>query len=334
MAKKNERTVLFLDLHVKTKTRTPNISGLPMRFSISDLMEKVVALREANSVNAIRGKGENKKEIYLADIEQDTKKKCWHLLINITDTTLADEVHRKIGGNEDTRKVNTKDDGVGTDFSSHLVIKSNPQADGSWIVLYEQSPSLSIKLIASYLNELFGRVAKANEADFKTEHPKHVVDKKGNVKEINTYCHCHFNGHISDQFKDDLNNGSFKDVKLITGDFTRVVGYDSQKHTNIKEIEVPVTVDRKAIAKAGGNLKWIDHLRTNEAIDLGMQEIKVSFKDEGNVSHTAEIDAHTGHLINSEKYVKKVKIEGFTEVLTTSVDVIHKPIMNKMLEHL
>jgi len=332
MTKKSERTVLFLDLHVITQTFSPGIVGLPMNLSLSELLKKIVALRDAKDVNVIRGNGESKKEIYLADIKQDLNNDCWHLLINITDTSLADEVHRKIGGDKVTRKVNTKGSGVGTDFSSHLIIKSQNQGANTWLVLYEQSSSLPVKLISSFLNELFKRVGKANQDNFKIIHPRNTTDKKGNVKTIQTYCHCHFNGHISDQFKADLNNGSFKGVKLITGDFTRVVGYDSQKHTNVKEIEIPILVDKKAIAKSGGNMKWIDHLRSNEATDLGMQEIKISFKDEGNVSHTAEIDANTGHLMNSEKYVKKVRIDGFIEALTTSVEAIHKPIMSKMLE--
>lgn len=334
MTKKNERTVLFLDLHISTKTRVANIDGLPNRFTLDELFEKIQALREANNVNLIRGGENTKKEIYLADLEKNDSNGYWTLLINITDTTLADEVHRKIGGNETTRKVNIKTSGVGTDFSSHIIIKSIPEVDGSWTVLYEQSSALPVRVVSNYLNELFKRVAKANKGDFEIAHPKNTVDSKGNVKKINTYCYCHFNGHISDEFRNDLNGGSLKSITLITGEIKSVVGYDAQKHTSIKEVQLPIIIDKNAILKAGGNWSWIDNFRKSDAKDLKMQEIKVSFKDDGDVSHTAEIDITSGKLINDDRYVKKVKITGFIDILTTSVDLIHKPITDKMLEHL
>ncbi|WP_019613509.1 hypothetical protein [Psychromonas ossibalaenae] len=334
MAKKNERTILFLDLHINTKTTSPKINGLTNKFTLTEIFKKIEAIREANNVNMVRGSGDNKTEVYLADIEQDIANNCWKLLINVTDTTLADEVHRKIGGTDDTRKVNAKQNGVGTDFSSHIIIKSDPEGNGSWIVLYEQSPALSVKLVSSYLNEIFKRIAKANKDDFETEHPKNIVDTKGVVKKINTYCHCHFNGHISKQFEDDLNGGSLKSLTLITGKIDSVVGYDAQKHTSVKEVQLPIKIDKDEILKAGGNYKLIDRFRNNDAKAMNMESIKVSFKDDGDVSHTAEIDTTTGQLINSEKYVKKVKIIGFADILTTSVNLIYKPIITKMLEHI
>jgi hypothetical protein len=334
MTKKNERTILFLDLHVKTKTTSPKINGLPNKFTLTELFKKIEVIREANNVNMIRGSGDNEIEVYLADIEQDVINNCWKLLINITDTTLADEVHREIGGKDDTRKVNAKNNGVGTDFSSHVIIKSDPEANGNWVVLYEQSSALSVRLVSSYLNELFKRVAKENKNDFEIDHPKNIVDKKGEIKMINTYCHCHFNGHISEQFEDDLNGGSLKSLTLITGKIDSVVGYDAQKHTSIKEVQLPIKIDKDEILKAGGNYKLIDRFRKNDAKAMNMESIKVSFKDDSDVSHTAEIDTNTGQLINSEKYVKKVKIIGFADILTTSVDLIYKPIITKMLEHI
>lgn len=334
MTKKNERAVLFLDLHIKTKTTSPNINGLPNRFTLPQLFEKLEAIREANKINMVRGSGDSKTEIYLADIEKDIPNNCWKLLINITDTTLADEVHREIGGAADSRKVNAKLNGVGTDFSSHLIVKLTPDKNGSWLVLYEQSMALPVRLVASYLNELFKRIAKENETDFEIDHPKNILDSKGLVKKIKTYCHCHFNGHISKQFEDDLNGGKLKSLTLITGRIDSVTGYDAQKHTSIKEVQLPIKIDKTDILKAGGNYKLIDRFRNIEAKEMNMESIKVSFKDDGDVSHTAEIDTKTGQLIDSEKYVKKVKISGFTDILTTSVDLIHKPIITKMLEHL
>lgn len=332
MAKKNERNILFLDFHLNTKTTTPKLNGLPNHFELTELLEKLVAYREKKSVNIVIGTKE-KKELYLADIEHDTQSGTWQLLINIVDTSLADEVHRKIGGAASTRKVHSKTEDVGTEFSCHMVIQ-NTLSGRSYLALYEQNINLPVKLITRYLNELFKRIAKEFKTDFEIPHPQHKTDAKGKVKTINTYHHGFFNGHLSSEFKDDLNGGAFKGVTLMTGDLKQVDGYDVQKHSELKEIQIPLTVDKGAILKAGGNHKWIDYVRKNTAKDLNMQEIKVSFKDDGNVSHTAEIDVNTGALVNSDKYVKKVKIIGFNEPLTTSVDLLHAPIVSKMLEHL
>lgn len=334
MTKKNERTILFLDLHIQTKTKSPNIRNLPNHFSLNELMEKIVALRECNNVNVLLGSGENQKEIYLAEVEQDESNDCWKLLINITDTTFADEVHREIGGSYDTRKVFSKTEGVGTDFSSHIMIKSTPQSNGSWVVLLEQSSALPVKLVSRYLNELFRRLTQTCKEDFQVDHPKNAVDRNGHVKKINTYCNCHFNGHISLQFQDDLNRGTLKTITLITGRIDSIDGYDVQKHTSVKEVLLPIRINKDEILKAGGNFKWFDRLRNNDAKELNMQEIKVSFRDDGDVPHTAKIDIHSGCLIDDDKYVKKVKIIDFKDMLTTSVDTFYKPIMSKMLEHL
>lgn len=333
MTKKNERTILFLDLHIKTKTTSPKITNLPNSFTLNELMEKIEVLRELNNVNVLLGAGDNQKEIYLADIEQDKSNDCWKLLVNITDTTLADEVHRDIGGSDNTRKVYSKTNGVGTDFSSHIMIKQTLQANGSWIVLFEQSSALPVKLVARYLNELFRRLAHNNKDDFQIDHPKNKLEKNGDVKKINTYYNCYFNGHISQQFQDDLNGGSLKSVTLITDQINSVVGYDAQKHTSIKEVQLPIQIDKGDILKAGGNYKWTDRFRNNDARELNMQILKVSFRDDGDVPHTAQIDIHSGGLINGDKYVKKVKITDFTDMLTTSVDTLYQPITSKMLEH-
>lgn len=333
MTKKTERNVLFLDLNVKTKTRSPGISGLPLVFTISDLFKKIDELRASGNVNVLKGTGSNKKEIYLADLEEDKAKKCWKLLINVTDTSLADEVHRKIGGS-DSRKVNKKGDGVGTDFSSHIVIKSKLEKNGSYVTLYEQSNALPVSLVSRYLNDLFLRLAKKYPSVFEIPHPKNSINAEGKSKMINTYCHCHFNGHVSNEFKNDLNSGKINDLKLITAELQTVVGYDSQKHPEIKEVQLPIEIDKGAILKAGGNYTFMNRIRKNIAKDLDMQEIKISFKDSGGVSHTAKIDTVTGNLINSEKYVKKIKVTDFDQPLTTSVDLLHKPLIDQMIEHL
>lgn len=335
MITKNERTILFLDLHIDLKTTSPKIKGLRNNFTLTELFKKIEALREANNVNMICGSEDNKKEVYLADIKYDSEIYCWKLLVNMTDTTLADEVHREIGGNDDTRKVNAKKNGVGTDFSSHIIIKPDLEANGSWLALYEQSPALPVRLVSIYLNKLLKRIAKENKDDFETDHPKNTVDTKGGVKKINTYCHCHFNGHISNQFEDDLNGGSLKSLTLITSNIDSVVvGYDTQNHKSIKKVQLPIKIDKVEILNAGGNFKLMDRIRNNDAKDMNMESIKISFKDDGDISHTAEIDTNTGKLIGSENYVKKIKITDFKDFSATSVDQIYKPIITKMLEHI
>ncbi|MBB1434559.1 hypothetical protein H5201_09585 [Pseudoalteromonas sp. SG43-6] len=333
MAKKNERNILFLDLNLYTKTYTPHITGLPNQFTLDKLMKKVVALREKNKVNVELGTKEPK-ELYISDMKYDKNTATWQLLINIVDTSLADEVHRKIGGAASTRKVNSKTDDVGTEFSSHVIFKGSKKKSTVYLALYEQTPNLPVKLIARYLNEMFKRVSREYEDEFKIKHPQNICDSTGKPKTINTYFKCHFNGYVSDQFKSDLDNGIYKDVKLITGELKKIEGYDVQKHTDLKEIHIPVKIDKAELSKAGGNHSWLSNFRRGVAKDLGMQELKVSFKDETDASHTANIDVDTGMLVNSEKYVKKVKISGFSEPLTTSVDLIYNPIIKKMLEHL
>ncbi|WP_221901300.1 hypothetical protein [Bathymodiolus platifrons methanotrophic gill symbiont] len=75
-------------------------------------------------------------------------------------------------------------------------------------------------------------------------------------------------------------------------------------------------------------------IATEPAKAMNMESIKISFKDDGDISHTAEIDTNTGKLIDYENYVKKIKITDFKDFSATSVDQIYKPIITKMLEHI
>ncbi|WP_221897760.1 hypothetical protein [Bathymodiolus japonicus methanotrophic gill symbiont] len=164
--------------------------------------------------------------------------------------------------------------------------------------------------------------------------PRNTVDTKGGVKKINTYCHCHFNGHISKQLEDDLNGGSLKSLTLISSNLDSIVGYDAQNHKSMKEFKISIQIDKGNILKSGGNYKYMGLIKNNDAKAMNMESIKISFKDDGDIYHTAEIDTNTGKLINSENYVKKIKITDFKDFSATSVGQIYKPIITKMLEHI
>jgi|APWor7970452823_1049283.scaffolds.fasta_scaffold130375_1 hypothetical protein len=321
--KKNERIIQYLDLGIYGTTRATGITHkLESPKTLDQLMKEYETLRELGKANKEYG-SKSKLEYRLEDMEE--RDDCWVLMINIVDTEAAHPVTQVVGGDENDREVITLDDNTGIESSAHVIIYKNTNAALKHLVLLEKANSLPPSKITGFLNHLNRESAKHYRDEYKLPHPS---GEKG--KTINVHCVIELYGHPSDEFKKELENGKINGIKL-TSDMRKIKGYDAQAYPELIETEIKMEVGRVAVALSGGNWKHLNKaLKYGSELDSAF--VKVSFEDETGTGHTATLSTDTGQLWNAEKYVKKRKVVGFGNGLSTSFPVIHEGIINKILE--
>lgn len=318
---KSERTIQFFDLVVKGKTKCRDIKGkgtLPPPVSLNTLLKQFLELPGGG--HAKKQFGEY--EFNLEDI--DEYENYWILMLNVLDTSVADQVTHKLGGNSDDRKVIEFRDGRGIETSSHIIIFKKHDVSHKYLMLYEKSTNIPFHKAASYLNYLSRMVAKGNNI-YEKPHPNNV-----NGRTYNTYCDLTFLGHPSKEFKQELSTGKLSGIR-ITSDADIIKGYDANKFPELISNEIKMKVGRLDVALAGGNWAYLEKA-ISYADTLNAPFVRVQFSDQQGVSRTATLSTDSKKLYQSDKYIKKTQIKYYGDILRTSYDRINTTITDKMLE--
>jgi len=321
--KYNERLIQFYDLSLVGLTRARDITGaIASPRSLDELMEDFHVLRERNQARK-RVVGTTSLEYKLEDMEE--RRDCWILLVNIVDGSVAHPVTQVIGGTNADRQVVDLSGNRGIESSAHLVLYKQPNEAGKYLCLSERVANLPFSKIVAFFNYLARTSAKNNPEFYRKPHPDGSAGKY-----INTYCSLGMLGHPSDQFLGELESGVLSDIRL-TSDANIVHGYDAQVHTDLVGAEVKMKLGRLNVLASGGNWGHVQKaIRYGNSLNSPF--VRVQFKDATGAGHTAELSVDTGQLVNADRYVKKVRIQGFTVPLSTSYPVIEEGIRDKMLE--
>lgn len=321
--KKNERIVQFFDIGLTGETRTRDINQrLPSPRNIDELMREFIVLRDLNKARKPVS-NRSKQEYRLEDMEE--RADCWVLMINVVDTDAAHPVTQKLDGTNDDREEVILGEDRGLESSSHLIILKQQTLAFKHLCLFEKSPSLPFSKAVSFLNHLCKESAKQHQDLYKLPHPSGVAGKTYNVFSVFTFL-----GHPSDEFRNELDEGVIKGIK-ITSSMEKIRGYDVDDHPDLIGTDIKMDVGRFAVMRSGGN--W-GHLQKaiDNANSLDSPFVRISFTDSTGAGHTAELSTDTCQISNAEKYIKKRKIEGFLGALKTAFPIIHEGIRDKMLE--
>lgn len=321
--KNNERLIQYLDLGIYGSTRAKGITyKLASPRTLDELMKEYEALRELGKASKEFG-AKSKLEFRLEDMEE--KNDCWVLMINIVDTEAAHPVTQVVGGGVDDREVIKLDGNKGLESSAHVIVFKAPNAAKKHLVLVEKAQSLPPSKITGFLNHLNRESAKINRDVYQLPHPS---GEQG--KTINTYCMIELFAHPSEEFRQELENGKITGITL-TSDMDKVKGYDAQAYPDLVGNDIKMNVSQMAVRFSGGNWKHLQKgLKYADGLDAAF--VKVAFEDETGTGHTATLSTDTGQLWNADKYVKKRKISGFGNGLSTAFPIIHEGIRDKMLE--
>jgi|TARA_B100000965_G_scaffold396823_1_gene412325 hypothetical protein len=323
--KKNERLIQYFDLDIHGKTHARDIKHkMSSPRKICELFGEFSVLRELNKARK-KVSSRSKQEYRLEDMEEHCD--YWVLLINVVDTDAANPVTQKIDGTDQDREVIELGKDRGLESSSHVIVYKDKNLAGKHLCLFEKSSSLPFAKAMTFLNFLCKEAAKHFKDQYSVPHPS---GEKG--KKIKLYCQIAFLGHPSDEFKEELEQGVLKDIKITT-DMDIVKGYDSNVHTELVSTDIKMNVGRVAVAMSGGNWSHLKKaIRYADSLDSPL--VRVAFTDQSGAGHTATISTDTGNLYNADKYIKKRKIQGFSIALRTAFPVIQDSIRDKMLETL
>lgn len=322
--KKNERIIQFFDIGIFGGTRSRDLRDrkLAAPRTLNELMKEFMILRDLNLArNKISPK--SKQEYRLEDMVE--KPDCWVLMINVVDTDASHPVTQKVSGTALDREVIALGNDRGLESSSHLIIYKDKNAADKHLCLFEQNSPLPFRKAIAFLRKLCRVSAKQHSKDYKLPHPS---DEGGKI--FNIYCDIGFYAHPSEEFIQELDEGVIKGIRL-TSEMDAVKGYDVNKYPELLGADIKMSASRWEVMKSGGNWKHLQKAITY-ADSLDSPFVRVSFQDASGASHTAELSSDTSKLTQSDKYVKKRKIEGFGNALLTAFPIIHNEIVEKMQE--
>ncbi|WP_373987818.1 hypothetical protein [Duganella sp. BuS-21] len=314
--KANKRLVKYYDLNVRAHARDRLVGSidLPAR-PFSELIGKLknyLAVSPCNRTN--RSKTET---WHIADIEFAPDQSSVSILVTRSDKLSADQAI----SDPVTQhfQVATKVNNQGNAFSAHVVVKLAPFANNTYTALVEDAIGIGSGDIAMLLKLVTKAATRADREFFMCN------DASGDpgLRRLSEYTY-EFRAHPSNEFEDELNNGKLKGIELVQvfpgmPQFDGIAGTQEKKkvvHLTMQDAPVPMFTRIGEIARSAVR-QQVGHLR-------------VIFNDTADFRRTVELDAITMNLVNEDKYVRKVKLEGFAQKLNTGYERVHPETVAKL----
>jgi hypothetical protein len=317
----DERDIFYYDIKIKSHSRT--IKGLSPANSIFLLNE----LRDLYRNNlASHSYKKDTETIYIADIEIDTIKGYAKLLINRSDQNTADTILSDVS--KETRRVIAKKEGEGNDNSSHIIwtLKETSHIPHTYLFISEFSPGLGRGKIQAFLNTLFYKCAKRNPGKFSRKHPDGSLDKKGNTKIINCRPMIELRGHLSNEFKKELEAGKFLSLEVYTPH--KQNPYDENNYTKEKSRTVQLVLSEEGkIAEKWALVKSVCKQANHDNQDF----LRIKFRNNEGGQRSLKLHSETADIAEGFLYIKKRKINNFAKPLLTSYESFNASIIKKML---
>lgn len=257
--------------------------------------------------------------LYVAD--WDWTDNIISILVSKSDKSMSDPVFTI--PREGRRRTAEKEEQEGQDFSVHVVIKLSDNDIDPALAIIEYCSGLGIFVVQRLLNQVLVDAKKILPADFEQFHPDGSVDEKGKSKKLNVAFKCAFQGHVSDELKDDLNKGKIQSIELIT-DKDQYTAFDEDGYIKEKCKTVVLTLkDEEHPLK--DKYDRIVKVFKSKKDDYGRAKIK--FKSPEGIDRTVDMDTEEGV---AQAYVKKAKLDGFAGDLKSSYAKFSDQILGKM----
>lgn len=247
---------------------------------------------------------------HIADIEFAPDQSSVCILVNRSDKLGADPAISDPGTGHFavTPKINDQ----GNAFSAHVVIKLAPTTDATYIALIEDALGIGSGDIAMLLKLVTKAAAKLDREFFMCNDPSGDPA----LRRFTEYTYA-FQAHPSDQFEQELNSGKLSGIELIElfplpVEFDGIAGTREKKkvtHLTMEDAPVPLFDRLQEIGRA--------------ARGQNVGQLRVIFKDTANFYRTVDLDTATMDLVNEDRFVKKAKLEGFAQKLSTGYKSIN-----------
>lgn len=313
--KKNERIVYYFDASIGSYSQSfeaPKTISVKAALSLIDTLS-AAARRKATQKGL--------QIVYIKDMQIYPDKAV--LLINKSDQTVSDPVFSDLVENK--RRTIKKKTNEGQDYSIHLVIYFKTSKDGNDLVLCEYFSGITIVTIQRLLNNLLRDVKHSKPEQFEFTHPDGSKDRQGKPKKYIVNYKFEFDGHISNEFADDLNHGKIHSVELINEQGYEMP-FDEDGYVKKKFQSITLGIDDEKTA-------LLDKLKILKKVfkknKQNYSKAKVRFKSPEGTERTVDIDMET-EMPNIDNYIKKARIDSFDKPLQSSYESINDEIVNKI----
>lgn len=328
----SKRAATFYDMKLFARGRSRaegNTADFPATPKpMTEIKKLVESLLEDGDNFLSKGHSEKSDKYYIA--HSDTIKGYWVLLINRCDPSAPDSVYSNPESNE--RKVNEKLPGQGAEYSAHLIIDLKPIKDKDYyfcIIEGAFGSGLGSSTVTSYFAHIIRHCKRQKPLLFKIPNIDGSSGKNGQINKVHLVHDVELQGHISDTFKADLQNGALGDIELISheavGGKWDNAGFVKEKHRIIK-----LTLQKDLIGDAVKTVK--DILKNAKA--GGIDQMRVRFKDNTGSPNNALLSVDTGKLAENGRYLKKYNISSANNVSSASIEKVNHAIVNEVLKSL
>jgi hypothetical protein len=311
--KKSERLVQYYDLDISASARN---FAAPSTISVRRAFE---LMEHVGFEQRLKESAKGQELLYVADWRWEGD--VISILVSKSDKSISDPVFTV--PKEGRRRTAEKEDQEGQDFSVHMAIKLSEGKRESALVVVEYCSGLGIFVVQRLLNQILRDAKKISPADFEQMHPDGSIDEKGQLKKLKVTFKCDFEGHLSDELRDDLNKGKVQSIELITEKgqhtFFDEEGYIQEKCKTVvltlKDEDNPLRDKFDRIVKVVKKSKD-DYSRA-----------RIKFKTPEGIDRTVDMTTAEGL---TQSYVKKAKLDGFDGDLKSSYDKFNDQILGKM----
>jgi len=243
-------------------------------------------------------------------------------ILNKTDKELAPPIFNDVE-NEIRREVE-KVDGEAHEFSSHCRIKFNQINQYAHAHLFMEIVGGFTPLkVAKILQRLLRRAKTSDPAAFQQPHPNGALGGDGKPLTINVNFDIEIEGHISQQFANDLQAGTISSIELID-EREFVQDFDEQGY--FREKKKVVTIGVKDNAPAWGDkVETLKQMLTSKQASYG-KAVVVYKKQNGKVDRV-KWDKDDGFDLH---HVRKEHFTGLVPPMKSTYIEFHADLLNRM----
>jgi hypothetical protein len=205
--KRTERDVYYYDLKVDSRAKLapiPKLSEIASVWIDTFRDENCIILRDIGTIKYRIGDIQLKKEDDLLEI-----------LIRRSDVNAPDPAFSNFKtGKLRIAKKHAKEAG---DTGAHLIVSLKPEKNNpnTYLCMLEGMPYISHSIIPSILNTITRYACKSETATFEYEDPSGARTRTGDPKMRSHQPKIELNGHMAENFKEDIERGEIRGLELI-----------------------------------------------------------------------------------------------------------------------
>lgn len=316
--KNNERHIYFYDLHVK---KTAKHAHFP---SLSDVVAVWNDAFQAGTAKHTREKGS---VVYrIGDLRLGPGDDTLEFLIRRSDLSAAEAAYGNIESGD--LRIAIKADDEGGDVAAHVVmsLKQERSKPNTYLVLIEGVPRVGHLVIQSLLNKLIRERCSVDKSVFEYADPG-GARRDGQPRMKPFVPTIEFQGHLSDSFIDDLENGVVNGIELMKHKTKTPLGGSAYLHEDTQILKLSVD---KNLPSSG---RWSQILKPIQQRKADYPQAKIRFIDPDKKSRTVEIDVNTGTPVQ-QLYVKCYRQSGINPPLAQSSSRLVRHLSDTMLARL